>query len=259
METSLQTLIQSSKDEFLSNLVTSFNANPRKLFGYLNNLSQSKFKPQFIVDDGNNIADPIQKASLFNEFFNSTFTSSNYVLPTMSSLQTPTTQLSIIEFTVTEVFEVLINLDPTKAVGCDMISAFVIKQCADVSATPLCHLFNIWLDSSTIPQEWKIHTFCPKIYMKSITIVQFLYYVQFQRSYIERLIYNKIIDFIRPKLSKQQFRFLKNRSCLSQLFTSFAYIFDEVDRGTYVDVIYIWTLRRPLILFPMLNSLRYGG
>ena len=47
------------------------------------------------------------------------------------------------------------------------------------------------------------------------------------------------IDFIRPKLSKQQFGFLKNRSCLSQLLTSFAYIFDEVDKGTSVDVVYI--------------------
>ena len=127
METSLQTLIQSSKDEFLSNLVTSFNANSRKLFGYLNNESQSKFKPQCIVHDGNTIADLVQKASLFNQFFNSTFTSSNYILPTMSSLQAPTTQLGIIEFTETEVFEVLVKCDPTKAVGCDMISPFVIN------------------------------------------------------------------------------------------------------------------------------------
>ena len=111
METSLQILIQLSKDEFLSNLVTSFNVNPRKLFVYFNNLSKSKFKLQFIVHDGNTIADPVQKASLINEFFNSTFTSTDYVLPTMSSLQVPTNQLSIMEFTETEVIEVLIKFE----------------------------------------------------------------------------------------------------------------------------------------------------
>jgi len=71
----------------------------------------------------------------------------------MYSLQAPTTQLGIINL---RSWSNLIQLG--KAVGCNMISPFVIKQCTDVLATPLCHLFNIYLHSSTIPQEsWKIH------------------------------------------------------------------------------------------------------
>ena len=56
---------------------------------------------------------------------------------------------------------------------------------------------------------------------------------------LERIIYNKIIDFLRPKFSKQQFGFLKNRSCLSQLLSSFANIFEQIDKGTAVDTIYL--------------------
>ena len=47
MEISLQSQIQASKDEFLSNLVVSFINNPKKLYSYLNNLNNSKYKPQF--------------------------------------------------------------------------------------------------------------------------------------------------------------------------------------------------------------------
>ena len=56
---------------------------------------------------------------------------------------------------------------------------------------------------------------------------------------LERIVYNKIIDFIRPKLSKHQFGFLRNRSCLSQLLTTFATVFEEIDNGAVVDIVYL--------------------
>ena len=77
MEISLQALIQKSKEDYLSNLVKSFSKNPRKLYGYLNSLTQSKYKPEFIVHNGSIVHDPVEKVSLFNQFFNSTFTMSS--------------------------------------------------------------------------------------------------------------------------------------------------------------------------------------
>ena len=242
MEISLQSQIQASKDEFLSNLVVSFINNPKKLYSYLNNLNNSKYKPQFIIYNGNIIDNVKQKVSLFNDFFNSTFTSSNFILPDMSLFHAPTTQLSSIEFTDLEVYEVLTKLDPTKASGCDMISPFVLKHCANILANPLCYLFTICLNTSTVPQEWKIHKICPipkKGNLQEITNYHPISLLCTVSKVLERLIYNKVINFIRPKLSKHQFGFLKNRSCLSQLLTSFTYIFDEVDKGTPVDVVYL--------------------
>ena len=157
----------------------------------------------------------------------------------MFSLNAPTTQLSNIEFTDSEVYEVLVRLDPTKAVGCNTISPFVLKHCACILANPLCYLFTICLNTSTIPQEWKLHKICsiPKSGdFHEITNYHPMSLLCTASKVPERLIYNKIIDFIRPKLSKHQFGFLKKRSCLAQLVTSFAYIFDGVDKGTPVDV-----------------------
>ena len=57
---------------------------------------------------------------------------------------------------------------------------------------------------------------------------------------LEKAVYNKIISFIRPRLSKQQFGFLQGRSCLSQLLTSFAQVFNDLDRGAAgIDAVFL--------------------
>ena len=56
---------------------------------------------------------------------------------------------------------------------------------------------------------------------------------------LESIIFKKIINFIQPQLSKSQFGFLRNRSCLSQLLTSLASIYEAVDNRNQVDVLYL--------------------
>ena len=68
MERDLQSLIQSTY------LVTTFRSNLRKLYTYLNNLSESKFEPHFIYHNDSTIHDPHKRAMIFNDYFNSTFT-----------------------------------------------------------------------------------------------------------------------------------------------------------------------------------------
>ena len=123
----------------------------------------------------------------------------------MFSLNAPTTQLSNIEFTDSEVYEVLARLYPTKTSGCDTISPFVLKHCACILANPLCYLFTICLNISTITQEWKLHKVRPV--PKSGDFHEIANYRPISllctaSKVLEILIYNKIIDFIRRRLSK---------------------------------------------------------
>ena len=76
-ENELQSLIQSAKDNYLENLTTSFQHDPKKLYGHLKQLNQNKIKPNHIVENGNVLAHPREKAESFNKYFNSTFTSSS--------------------------------------------------------------------------------------------------------------------------------------------------------------------------------------
>ena len=56
---------------------------------------------------------------------------------------------------------------------------------------------------------------------------------------LERLVYDNIIDFLRDKMSKCQHGFLKNRSCLSQLLLSYAYVNEQLTKSHSVDVVYL--------------------
>ena len=91
MERDLQSLIQSTKENYLMQLVTTFKSNPRKLYTYLNNLSESKFEPHFIYHNNVTIHDPHKRVTIFNEYFNSTFTTSDYILPSTQLLPAPAT------------------------------------------------------------------------------------------------------------------------------------------------------------------------
>ena len=56
---------------------------------------------------------------------------------------------------------------------------------------------------------------------------------------LEKIVYDKIIDFVREKISKCQHCFLKNRSCLSQLISSYAYIKEQLVNNCAIDVVYL--------------------
>ena len=112
--------------------------------------------------------------------------------------------------------------------------------------TLLAHLFQkiftTSLSNGTLPAEWKIHKICPipksgsPLYVEDYRPISRLCIAG---KILEKLVYDKIINFIRPKLSIQQHGFLKNRSCLSQLLLSFNFIYDNLDKNIPVDVIYL--------------------
>ena len=100
-------------------------------------------------------------AEIFNHYFHSTFTTSDFNLPHISQLPTPLVQLNSIQIDRSDVYEALINLDTTKAVGCDCIHSSILKTCATTLLEPIYHLFSICLRTSSIPLEWKLHKIIP--------------------------------------------------------------------------------------------------
>ena len=78
MESRLQASIQSSRNEYLQRLASLFQANPKILYEHLKQLSNSKFKPRFIVNNDTAIHDPKQMAEIFSHYFHSTFTTSDF-------------------------------------------------------------------------------------------------------------------------------------------------------------------------------------
>ena len=56
---------------------------------------------------------------------------------------------------------------------------------------------------------------------------------------MEKLVYDKIIDFIRPQLSHAQYGFLQKRSSTTQLLTCYSEVVDAFESKTSADVIYL--------------------
>ena len=112
--------------------------------------------------DGQNIMDPSQRALCFNNYFHSTFHSTSLPLPPMSSLPAPSSFIDHINLTEEEVYQGLIELDPTKAKGCDQLHPMILKLCADSLMHPLHQLLLHLSIIDTVPRNelllklWKL-------------------------------------------------------------------------------------------------------
>ena len=237
----MQVFIQKYRLSYENGLVSKFSKNKKKLYSYLKSLSKSSPQPQLLIHNSTPINDQNQIAELFNSFFNSTFTNSDYSLPPIDSLPSPSLQLNKIEINSSDVYTALSKLDPTKAMGHDNINPKILKFCALALADPITSLFSKCLKSGNIPSEWKVHKICPvhkkgsKLDVKNFRPISLLCIIS---KVLESLIYDKVINFIRPLLSVRQFGFLNNRSCLTQLLTSFSEIFQSIDDKKVTDVVY---------------------
>ena len=223
----------------------SFASNPKKLYSHLKFLSKTKFIPNFLLHNSIPIYDPSQRADLLNQFFNSTFyTRSNFILPAIiiDELPTPTDQMSSITINTSVVYTALSQLDPNKASGPDNIHSWVLKSCVLALTEPLTSLFSTSLVSSSIPKEWKFHKIIPvpkKGDLSDVKNYRPISLLSCLSKVLERIIYDQILPFIRPKLSPKQYGFLKNRSCLSQLLISYSDILNSIENKNCADTIYL--------------------
>ena len=86
MENNLQQLFLSSKDKFVQNLCNTFKFKPKKLYNHLNQLSKSN---STCTQNSELVSIPAEKALVFNQFFNSTITRSDFSLPSVKHLPSP--------------------------------------------------------------------------------------------------------------------------------------------------------------------------
>ena len=105
---------------------------------------------------GSVMSDDATKATCFNNYFSSVFTSEDTgLLPDLrSTIGWGSNLISSIDFTPDVVLDVLSSLDVSKACGPNLIPARLLKESADSICTSLAHLFQMSLDSGTLPSDW---------------------------------------------------------------------------------------------------------
>ena len=96
------------------------------------------------------------EANIFNKYFANqcTAVNNNSVLPSTLNHLTEG-KLSSFNISSENIFELIKNLDPSKAHGHDEISLKMLKLCAPLTYKPLTLLFENCLASGEFPNIWK--------------------------------------------------------------------------------------------------------
>ena len=228
--------------EYEQSLVSTFFSDPRKLFDHLKGMSNPVSSTYPIVHDSKQVACSEIKAQLFNEYFNSVFTVSDFTLPPVNELPTPSDQLSSIDIDLADVADALHHLNTSKAPGTDGVYPLILKVCSESISVPILHLINESMKSCSLPDEWKVHKIVPVPKTSDLSRVQNYRPISLLcilSKVLESIVYSKIIDFIRPQILNFQFGFLSNRSCLTQLLSSFSYIFSSIESKHPCDVVFL--------------------
>ena len=139
-------------------------------------------------------------------------------------------------------FEILSTLDITKAPGLDGISPAVLRYCASPLLMPIYHLFISSISTGRIPSQWCTHCIIPihksgdKTQVTNYRPISLLCILS---KVLERIIYNRIMNFAMNSFTLHQFGFLPKRSTLQQLILFTEKLLDGKSNKNEVDVIYM--------------------
>ena len=214
-----------------------------KIYEYIKSLKKEDSLPPTVFNSNSSATDDSDKASLFNEYFDSVFTTGSYRLPPLDEIDTPTSVVTNIVLSDSDVYSALTSLDQTKSSGTDGIGPKLLKVEAIalyIYTSP--PLFKLCLSKCSIPSEWKIHRIIPIFKAGDKTSVQnyrptsLLCYVS---EVLERLIFTKISDFVTRQISPSQFVFLRGHSSVQQLLKFLSLVIDSLDNSLQCDDNYI--------------------
>ena len=241
-EFQLQANIASSKAVFESDLIHTFShSNTSKIFQYIKSISNQDILPSDMYLDSTYVSSDLDKANLFNKFFFSIY-SQRTSQPLFPGLSHSHPSLSSINITTSEVFDALISLDPSKAMGIDRIGPKVLKMCATALCTPVHHLFSVSLSTGHLPNEWRTHLITPifkagdRSSIKNYRPISLLCTIS---KVLERLVFNRVAEFLADHMSVSQFGFLKGRSSQQQLLIMLSEVHANTQGKRCSDIVYL--------------------
>ena len=142
--------------DYISSLSNSYSVSAKKFWNFVNSVKGCRQPPPPLNCSGKLISDDLEKATIFNEYFNSVFTTEDCSSLTSlrESIHFHPKLIDNIKFTTENVHEELVNLQRDKACGPDSIPAYLLKVGADFICSSLSRIFQLSLDSGSLPRDW---------------------------------------------------------------------------------------------------------
>ena len=199
-----------------------------------------------LIHDGKHIhvPDSFSKAEIFNSFFleQSKVDSSSASLPEITD--PPVSTLDSISIMETEVLDILLSLDTSKASGPDGISAKLLKEAAPAICPSLTKLFNLSLANKQFPLAWKQANVSP-LYKKGPENLCNNYrpvsLLSCTGKVFEKIVFKNVFNFFRDNtvISAHQSGFIPGDSTINQLLLLYHELCLAVDQQKEVRIIFL--------------------
>ena len=220
--------------------------NPKGFFQLYRTKNRSTVGP-LKTELGNIIDKDVDISSTLNIHFLSVFTNENMEqIPEIQQMFNGDDDSFLCNLIVSrdDVIKQLDKLKPQKSPGPDSIYPRVLKECKEIISGPLADLFNESLSTGLVPDEWKVANVVP-IFKKGDKSLASNYRPISLTSVVGKLLESIIAENIRKHLETNklildtQHGFTQGRSCLTNLLTFFADVYEAVDSDKEYDVIYL--------------------
>ena len=238
-----------AKEDFETKLADNIKQDCKSFYAYINSKQRSRAKIGPLKDStGNIITDDKQTADLLNKYFVSVFTKedlTNIPEPVKIFVGGSNNEgINKIEISEEMVYNKLTEINVNKCIGVDDLHPKLLYELRGELVKPLCALFNLSLETSFIPQDWRDANVTP-LFKKGSRNMAENYRPISLSSKIGKILESIIKDNIVSHLEKlslirdSQHGFRKGRSCLTNLLDFMETITQYLDAGQPVDLVYL--------------------
>ena len=190
------------------------------------NLSSPTGVAPLLDQNGNLLTSDIDRSSLLNTYFESIFIHDNGSTPSFPSRIPPNCSgINDIHITPVLITRILGKLKTNSAAGPDRLPPIFFHNTSTVIAFPLSILFRSFVDSKSLPQEWRHSIIIPKLKKGSPSNSCNYRPIALTCScckILETLIASELTNYLfsHNLINKQQHGFLKNHSTITNLLES---------------------------------------
>ena len=152
----LNDMVRGAKLRHERGLIADLKDNPNLYYGHCRRSLKTKSGVTNVIDGNGKLTETDEEtASALNTYYHSVFTydDGNSEAPTFA--EQTSERLSDVAMTTEAVEDVLLSLNPNKAVGPDGVETKMLKECAEELAPKLQQVFRKSLDDGEVPRQWK--------------------------------------------------------------------------------------------------------
>lgn len=214
---------------------------PAKFWSFVDSKKRSGGFPAVMVYDGISTEDGPSISELFADFFESVYVADDGVCRPDGFGLTERINVGSIALSEESILTAILSLNTKKGSGPDIISPFLLVNCAQTILMPIHYLFNLSLSVGAFPDRWKLSYITPifksgkrshVINYRGIAILPTC------GKLFELLVTDVLRFHLKPLLTILQNGFVEKRSAPGNLleFTNFTTL--SIENGYQVDVIY---------------------